>query len=92
MSSNNNGFNVDLRQLPSLMCPCGSQLFAKAHEIKKLPAIISPTGKETIIWVEVGSVCCACGAFATMEAISKSEDVKEKSNLIELPNKGGENN
>jgi hypothetical protein len=66
-------FSVDLSQLESLVCPCGSTLYQKAHEIKRVPALLSPTGKSAVIWVEVGAVCCACGSFATMQQISETE-------------------
>ena len=52
---------VDLKQADTVKCDdCGNYLFITAHVIKRLSAIISPTGKEAMIPVQVYS-CGNCG-------------------------------
>ena len=52
---------VDLKQADTVKCDdCGNYLFITAHVIKRLSAIISPTGQEAMIPVQVYS-CGNCG-------------------------------
>ena len=52
---------VDLKQAETIKCDdCGNYLFITAHVIKRLSAIISPTGQEAMIPVQVYS-CGNCG-------------------------------
>ena len=52
---------VDLKQADTIKCDdCGNYLFITAHVIKRLSAILSPTGQEALIPVQVYS-CCNCG-------------------------------
>ena len=47
---------VDLKQADTVECEdCGNYLFITAHVIKRLSAIISPTGQEALIPVQVYS-------------------------------------
>ena len=55
---------VDLTKADTIQCDdCGNYLFITAHVIKRLSAIISPTGQEAMIPVQVYS-CGNCGAVA----------------------------
>ena len=52
---------VDLSKADTIKCDdCGNYLFITAHVIKRLSAIISPTGQEALIPVQVYS-CGNCG-------------------------------
>ena len=52
---------VDLKQADTVKCDdCGNYLFIIAHVIKRISPIISPTGQEAIIPVQVYS-CGNCG-------------------------------
>ena len=52
---------VDLSKADTIKCDdCGNYLFITAHVIKRLSPIISPTGKEAMIPVQVYS-CGNCG-------------------------------
>ena len=52
---------VDLKQADTVKCDdCGNYLFITAHVIKRLSPIISPTGQEAIVPVQVYS-CGSCG-------------------------------
>ena len=52
---------VDLSKADTIKCDdCGNYLFITAHVIKRLSAIISPTGQEAMIPVQVYS-CGNCG-------------------------------
>ena len=57
---------VDLKQADTVKCEdCGNYLFITAHVIKRLSAIISPTGQEALIPVQVYS-CGNCGTVPKM--------------------------
>ena len=57
---------VDLKQADTVKCDdCGNYLFITAHVIKRLSAIISPTGQEALIPVQVYS-CGNCGSVPKM--------------------------
>lgn len=44
----------------TLQCECGSYIFEDAYILKKLSALISPTGKEEVIPISL-LVCKECG-------------------------------
>ena len=57
---------VDLTKADTIKCDdCGNYLFITAHVIKRLSAIISPTGQEAMIPVQVYS-CGNCGKVPKM--------------------------
>ena len=57
---------VDLKQADTVKCDdCGNYLFITAHVIKRLSPIISPTGQEALIPVQVYS-CGNCGKVPKM--------------------------
>ena len=52
---------VDLRKAETLKCEyCGNYLFIKSTVLKRLSALVSPTGEEAIIPIEIYS-CGNCG-------------------------------
>ena len=52
---------VDLNQAETLKCKgCNNYVFIQAYILKRLSAIVSPTGEETLIPVQVYS-CGNCG-------------------------------
>ena len=70
---------VDLSKADTIKCDdCGNYLFITAHVIKRLSAIISPTGQEAMIPVQVYS----CGNCGTVPKI-----FLEGSGLVEEINK-----
>jgi len=52
------GMNVD--DLPWVSCSCGGMLFDSAVMVKKVSALLSPSGREEIVPAEV-IVCKSCG-------------------------------
>lgn len=61
-----NNINVNLNEVPNLMCDnCGHKLYKKVFVIKKISALVSPTGKETIIPIEVYA-CDKCGTISSL--------------------------
>ena len=57
---------VDLKQADTVKCDdCGNYLFITGHVIKRLSPIISPTGQEALIPVQVYS-CGNCGKVPKM--------------------------
>lgn len=45
---------------PNVVCECGSKVFNSALVLKKISALVSPTGKEEIVDIPV-FVCAKCG-------------------------------
>jgi len=76
--------NVPLSELKSIVCyKCGNEHFAQAGQLKIVPSIYSPSGKEEVIMIQSGFLCVSCGTPAQMQP-PKEEDTP--SNLIKLPN------
>ena len=53
--------NVDLSDAETMICEeCGNKIFLQGYVIKKISAIISPTGQEVIAPIQVFN-CGSCG-------------------------------
>ena len=53
--------NVDLSDAETMICEeCGNKIFIQGYVIKKISAIISPTGQEVIAPIQVFN-CGSCG-------------------------------
>lgn len=76
---------ASLLDSPNVVCECGSKLFHEAIVLKKVSALISPTGKEELYPIPV-YVCEKCGkipADLTSKANASKilgEDANDKSN------------
>jgi len=53
---------VDFTKATDLVCKCGNDIFMPVMKFKTLSALVSPTGKEALIPIEV-YICSACGAI-----------------------------
>jgi Zn finger protein HypA/HybF involved in hydrogenase expression len=70
---------VDLREAETIKCSdCNNYLYITSFILKKLSAIVSPTGQETLIPVQVYS-CGNCGKVAEGMLEGSGLNVKEKS-------------
>ena len=90
---------VDLKQADTVKCDdCGNYLFITAHVIKRISPILSPTGQEALIPIQVYS-CGNCGKVPKMflegsglgldEEINKpKEDALSRPDLEWADNKG----
>ncbi len=45
---------------PNVVCECGCRVFVPAYALKKVSALISPTGREEIVEIPV-YICSKCG-------------------------------
>ena len=71
--------NVDLSTADDITCDsCGNYTFLPVMLMKRLSAIISPTGEEAIVPVQVFS-CNACG-WLNKEFLPSGEEQEEPSN------------
>jgi hypothetical protein len=53
--------NLDISQTTDLTCSnCGSHFFHMAYMFKKISALVSPTGKESLLPIETFA-CLECG-------------------------------
>ena len=69
---------VDLRQAKTIKCnSCGNYLFIQSFVLKRLSKLISPTGEEALIPVQVYS-CGNCGEVAEgmLDGIETSKNEK----------------
>jgi len=57
------GLQIDISKTDTIVCDeCGNASFIQAFFLKKVSALVSPTGKEAIIPMQVFS-CGNCGAI-----------------------------
>ena len=62
---------VDLKDADTMKCQaCGNSIFIQGYVIKKISAIVSPTGEEVIAPVQVFN----CGNCGTLLPLSKELD------------------
>ena len=55
------GLNVDFSQTTEECCEsCGNNTFIQVYQMRKLSALLSPTGQETMIPIQVFA-CHSCG-------------------------------
>jgi len=65
------GIQIDLSKMPQYMCDCGGVVFTKIHEVRLLPAIVSPSGQPMPVLVEVGVRCVSCNNEVSMMDLQK---------------------
>jgi uncharacterized Zn finger protein len=69
---------VDLSEQETMKCEsCGNYLFIVSYVIKKLSAIVSPSGQAGLVPVQVYS-CGNCGEVPTQLLESSGLNVKER--------------
>ena len=55
------GLNIDLSQTTAETCEsCGNDTFVQVYKMRKLSALLSPTGKPTMIPIQIFA-CAKCG-------------------------------
>ena len=58
---NQQQINIDLSQTTEEVCEkCGNNTFVQVYQMRKLSALLSPTGQETMIPIQVYA-CAKCG-------------------------------
>ena len=63
MPQREEGLQIDLSKTDTIVCDeCGNASFIQAFFLKKVSALVSPTGKEAIVPIQVFS-CGNCGAI-----------------------------
>ncbi len=74
------GVKLSLSDHPWMSCECGGKKFTNSLMFKKVSSIISPTGKEEVIPVEIFT-CDTCGklpGFVTSKIPGVPEDMKSE--------------
>ncbi len=62
---------VDLKDADTMKCQsCGNSIFIQGYVIKKISAIVSPTGKEVIAPIQVFN-CGNCGEMLPMKELDE---------------------
>ena len=60
---------VDLKDADTMKCQkCGNSIFIQGYVIKKISAIVSPTGKEVIAPIQVFN-CGNCGEMLPLQEL-----------------------
>ena len=63
MPPREDGLQIDISKTDTIVCEeCGNVSFIQAFFLKKVSALVSPTGKEAIVPIQVFS-CGNCGAI-----------------------------
>lgn len=57
--------NLDLNKVPTERCKCGSGTWKIVYLLKKVSALVSPTGKETLVPIQVFA-CDQCGTISPL--------------------------
>ena len=74
--------NINLNDIPNVECDkCHNKTFKPVFIIKKISALVSPNGKETIVPIQVYS-CDSCGKISSL--------FKNLNDTDEMPNDDGE--
>ena len=62
---------VDLKEADKMKCQaCGNTVFIQGYVIKKISAIVSPTGKEVIAPIQVFN-CGNCGEMLPLQELDE---------------------
>ena len=62
---------VDLKDADTMKCQaCGNSIFIQGYVIKKISAIVSPTGKEVIAPIQVFN-CRNCGEMLPLQELDE---------------------
>ncbi len=75
-----NNINVDLNKVPFERCKCGGSQWTIVYLLKKVSALVSPTGKETLVPIQVFA-CSKCGTVSPL--------FKNLNDTEELPSSDG---
>jgi hypothetical protein len=76
-----NNINIDLNKVPTERCICGHNQWRIVYLIKKVSALVSPTGKETVVPIQIFA-CDKCGLISPL--------FKNLNDTEELPRSAGE--
>ena len=50
---------VDVNQLPDVQCECGYEYFREVRKFKRIPAVLSETGKDELLAFQI-FICDRC--------------------------------
>jgi len=71
----NKPINVDVSKLDTFLCPnCESPYCVEVFQIKQVPALMSPTGKEQVLKLPTGFACVECQASMFTEPKEETEN------------------
>ena len=59
MKTEEQTIHVDLKDAIDIKCTCGSSIFLPGFRVKKISALLSPTGKEMFLPIQT-LICYAC--------------------------------
>ena len=79
------GMNINVADLPTIICRCGSVLWFQTTILKEVSALVSPNGQEGVIPVPADMFCVKCKASLTEVAKEQEEAIdgpKSESSII----------
>ena len=65
MTDKLNNINIDLNRVPTERCVCGNNTWKIVYFIKKVSALVSPTGKDTVVPIQIFA-CDKCNTISPM--------------------------
>lgn len=74
---------VNIENTEQLKCGCGGALFAKAVEVRKVPALLAGTSKDVMLFVEYGAICADCGRVLSLKELNDAER-RDEDNVSDL--------
>jgi len=66
--------NVDLNKCETLACKCGNKTFTPVITLKKISALLSPTGREMIVELRQ-RICLKCGEKFVLEEKKNGKEI-----------------
>lgn len=72
--------NITLDQLPAIKCECGNTTFSQVFQLRRVSALLSQTGQESIFQIPVFE-CSVCGEILP-ETLPKETPSEPESQLI----------
>jgi len=75
--------NVNIDQVPAMMCKCGGNRFYPIQQVRTVPAVLSPSGRAQIMFLDGWRECVLCGEVYTISELQKAqEEIKQRGPVL----------
>jgi len=64
---------------------CGNGKFIPLMELRRIPALLSPSGKDHYFYNQVSAECSACGLEWTLDDLVKAKEERVKAGQVLVP-------
>lgn len=83
---------IDMKHTELWRCRCGHARFIPVNEVRRLPAVVSPTGQEQILVNSILLECQDCGETYDLTSLRKAQEEIRKRELVVAQNPTGGSN